>query len=117
MLNKHDIIARLQDGDSMDQIVEEITDVVNAAANEYAQIQEETKVEMEAIRLENAKREAVCMMVDGLCDYLVAVGDNELLDEIHKTPMGDLVDAVDAIYNMSKSIRELEFNPSIFGLF
>lgn len=116
MLDKQDIIARLQDGDTMDQIVEEITDVVNAAANEYEQIQEEAKMDIEAARLENAKREAVCMMVDGLCDYLVAVGDNELLEEIHKITVGDLVNTVDTIYNMSKTIKELEVN-NFFGLF
>ena len=113
MFTKEDILARLQNGDSMDEIAKEMTDALNAA---NAQYQEETikanAEKLEAERIMNAKRAAVDMILDGLCDYLVAAGDEELLKEVKDVDTDEVVEALDSITAFTKSLealRGLEF--------
>ena len=117
MISKEDIIARLQAGSTMDEIVDDITKTINDAQDEYKAIQEKESIDVEAARVENAKQEAVCMIIDGICDYLVAVGDDELLNEMHEMTVGELVKAVDAMYGITKSLKKLERAASLEDLF
>ena len=116
MIDKYDIIARLQNGDTMDEIVDEITEVINDAQDEYRVIQEKEEAEAKARaasqaeeeRIAAAKYEAACMMLDGLCDYLVATGEDELLEEIHRVEIGKVVELVDSSIELTKSLVKLK---------
>ena len=103
------ILARLQNGDSMDEIAKEMSDALNAANAEY---QEETiranAEKLEAERVMNAKRQAVDMMLDGLCDYLVAAGDEELLKDLNEVATDEVIEALDSIVVVAKSLEALK---------
>ena len=109
MFDKSEILARLQNGDTMDEIAKEISDVLNAAETEY---QEETikanAEKLKAERVMNAKRVAVDMILDGLCDYLVAAGDEELLKEIEDIDTDEVIEALDSIVAFTKSLEALK---------
>lgn len=105
MFDKSEILARLQNGDSMDEIAKEMSDALNAASAEY----EEAKLaDAEATRVMDAKRVAVDMILDGLCDYLVAVGDEELLEELKDIDTDEVIEALDSIVEFTKSIGALK---------
>lgn len=115
MINKQDIITRLQAGSTMDEIVDDITKTINDAQDEYKAIQEKQeearKLEAEAKEVDRvvaAKYEAACMMLDGLCDYLVVTGEDELLEEIHQVDIGKVVELVDSSIELTKSLIKLK---------
>ena len=105
MFDKADILARLQNGDSMDEIAKEMSDTLNAASAEY---EEAKQADAEANRVMNAKRAAVDMILDGLCDYLVAAGDEELLEELKDVDTDEVIEALDSILVFTKSIGALK---------
>ena len=125
MIDKYDIIARLQAGDTMDEIVDDITKTINEAQDEYKEIQEKQeeakKLEAEAKeadRVVAAKYEAACMMLDGLCDYLVVIGEDELLEEVHRVEIGKVVELVDSSIELTKSmmkLKDVQFEVSPFN--
>ena len=52
------------------------------------------------------------MIIDGLCDYLVAVGRDDLLEECYSIPTDDMIKAVDSMIEMLdalESLKMLEF--------
>ena len=116
MFTKNDIIARLQNGDTMDEIVDDITRTINDAQDEYRVIQKKEEAEakaraasqVEEERIAAAKYEAACMMLDGLCDYLVVIGEDELLEEVHRVEMGKVVELVDSSIELTKSLIKLK---------
>ena len=109
MFTKEDILARLQNGDSMDAIAKEMSEALNAAQQQY---QEETikanAEKLEAERVMNAKRVAVDGMLDCLCDYLVAVGDEELLEDLKDVDTDEVIEALDSIVAFTKSLEALK---------
>ena len=106
MFNKSEILARLQKGDSMDEIAKEMTDVLNAA---NAQYQEEANAEkIEAARVMEAKRAAVDLMLDGLCDYLVAAEEETLLEELKDIDTDEMIETLDSIVAFAKSLEALK---------
>ena len=124
MISKEDIIARLQDGDTMDEIVDDITKTINDAQDEYRVIQEKEKAraasQAEEERIAAAKYEAACMMLDGLCDYLVATGDDELLEEVHQVEIDKVIEMIDSSLELSKrliKLKSVEFAETPFKFF
>lgn len=113
MFNKADILARLQDGDTVDQIADELAGAINAAQAEYNELQEQEKIQQEAdkeaARVKDAKRQAVLGIIDSLCDYAVAAGEYEdFLDELRSVDVDKIIEAIDSILSMVKLLGALE---------
>jgi hypothetical protein len=120
MIDKHDIIARLQNGDTMDEIVDDITKTINDAQDEYKAIQEKEEAEArklaeeakEADRVAAAKRAAVDDMLDALCDYLMAVEAHDMLEGLHEVDTDKVIDMLDGTIRFARSLeamKNLEF--------
>ena len=120
VFDKADILARLQKGETIDDIVSGITDAINDAEAEYKRIQEEEKraeeemkkVAAETERVMNAKRVAVDGMLDCLCDYLVAAGEDKLLKDLKAVETDTVITMLDSSIELAKTLdglKNLEF--------
>ena len=123
MFNKADILEMLKSGATVEDVAAQLTDVLNAANKEYTALQKEEakrQAEEEAAKAEdervyNAKREAVCMMLDGLIDFLIAAGEDELVQEVHNVEIADVVSMVDdslATVRQLLKLKDLQFDNS-----
>ena len=111
MFNKADIITRLQKGEKIEDIAKDMSDALNEAEADFKAA--EAQKAAEVTRVEDAKREAVKMMIDGACDYCVAIGEEDLLAELCEVDIEDLVAAIDSYFGMIKalaSLKTFEFN-------
>lgn len=112
MFDKADILARLQRGDTLEDIAKEMTDALNEADKAYQESEakrlEEQKRITEQKRIYEAKKTAVEMMLDAVCDYLVAAGEDKLLDEIHEIDTEKVIDLLDGTIEMTKSLEKLK---------
>ena len=104
--NKADIIARLQKGEKIEDIANEMSEILNTAEADYKAA--EAQKAAETSRVEEAKREAVKMMIDGACDYCVAIGEEELLTELHEVDIDKIVEAIDSWFDMIKALANLD---------
>ena len=104
--NKADIIARLQKGEKIEDIANEMSEILNTAEADYKAA--EAQKAAETSRVEEAKREAVKMIIDGACDYCVAIGEEELLTELHEVDIDKIVEAIDSWFDMIKALANLE---------
>ena len=115
MFDKADILARLQRGDTIEDIAKEMTDALNDAdkafqESEAKRLEEQKRItafEQEQKRVHAAKSAAVDMMLDAVCDYLVAAGEDKLLDEIHEIDTEKVVELLDGSIEMAKSLEKL----------
>ena len=121
MFNKAEILARLQNGDTVDAIAAEMTEALNAAHNDY--IEETKRMEEERAKEEQqkkeedrkagAKRQAVKMMIDALIDYIMADGgDEDLVRELRIVDMDYAMNCIDETMELCKGLdklRNLEF--------
>ena len=111
---KEDILARLQDGDTVDEIAAEMANALNEAEAEKKAL--DAAKEQEETRVLNAKRVAVDDMLDALCDYFVAAGYGEYTKDIAEIDTDKIVKLLDSSLKMAKSLgqmKDLEF--SVFG--
>ena len=116
MFTKADILARLQNGDSMDEIAKEMSDALNAAQADY---ESAIQADVEANRVKEAKRAAVDMILDGVCDYLVASGKSEHIEDIKDIDTDDVVDMLDSAIELTETfdkLKDLEFIKMPVGL-
>lgn len=116
MFTKEDILARLQNGDSMDEIAKEMTDALNAAQADY---ESAIQADVEANRIKEAKRAAVDMILDGVCDYLVAAGKSEHIEDIKDIDTDDVIDMLDSAIELTETLdklKDLEFVKMPVGL-
>ena len=104
MFDKADILARLQNGDSMDEIAKEMTDALNAAHADYESAKQ---ADAEATRVMNAKRVAVDGMLDCLCDFLVAAGEDELIEDLKDVDTDVVVDMLESAVELTKTLEKL----------
>ena len=104
MFTKEDILARLQNGDSMDEIAKEMSDALNAAHADYESAKQ---ADAEAERVMNAKRVAVDGMLDCLCDFLVAAGEEELIEDLKGVETDVVVDMLDSAVELAKTLEKL----------
>lgn len=120
MIDKQDIIARLQNGDTMDEIVDDITKTINDAQDEYKAIQEKEEAEARAIaekakeadRVAAAKRGAVDDMLDALCDYLMVSEAFDMLEDLREVDTDKVVEMLDGSIRFARSLeamKNLEF--------
>ena len=116
MFDKADILARLQRGDTIEDIAKEMTDALNDADKAYQEaeakrLEEQKRItafEQEQKRVHAAKSAAVDMMLDAVCDYLVAAGEDKLLDEIQEIETEKVIDLLDGAIEMTKSLEKLK---------
>ena len=116
MFTKADILARLQDGDSMDEIAKEMSDALNAAQADYESAKQ---ADAEANRVMEAKRAAVDMILDGVCDFLVAAGKDKLIEDIKDIDTDDVIDMLDSAIELGETLdklKDLEFIKMPTGL-
>ena len=116
MFNKTDILTRLQNGESIEDIAKEMSTALNDAKDEF-EILETKRVEeekaLEAKRAEEdriyaSKREAVCEIIDGFCDFVVASGDDEFLAELQNVDPDKMVQMIDEMIELAHSMARLK---------
>ena len=109
MYTKEDLIARLQNGEDVDTIAQEMATALNAA---QAAVEEEAKraekQKAEENRVRNAKRAAVIMMLDGVSDYLIAAGEDELHKELNDIDVDKIIKMLDSSIDMAKRLEKLK---------
>ena len=105
MLSKNDILEQLRQGQTVDELADQLTEALNSANEEY---QEELKIEQKEHIVYASKRQAVEDMMDALCDYCVACGADNLIETIHETDVEVMVDYLDGIINIANSIKTVD---------
>lgn len=108
MFDKADILARLQKGDKIEDIANELSTALNDAEADYKAIQEKEKSEFEAARVNGLKLEAAASILGGLVDYCTAVGKDDVVAEIKKITMEQVVDLLDQSLDLVVVLNELK---------
>ena len=109
MFTKADILARLQNGDTVDEIAAEMAAALNEAEAEKKALDAELAAkEKEETRVLNAKRVAVDSMLDALCDYLVAAGEGDYVKDIAEVKTDKVIEMLDGSIEMAKSLEKLK---------
>ncbi len=109
MFTKADILARLQNGETVDAIASEMANALNEAQAEKDALDAELAAKAkEETRVLNAKRAAVDEMLDALCDYLVAAGESDLVSEVHELSTDKVIEMLDGAIEMAKSLEKLK---------
>lgn len=109
MFTKADILARLQNGETVDTIAAEMANALNEAeAEKKALDAEKAAKEKEETRVLEAKRAAVDNMLDAICDYLIAAGESDFIDEVKEIKTDKVIDLLDGTIKMSKSLEKLK---------
>ena len=109
MFTKEDILARLQNGETADDIALEMATALNEATAEKETLDAELAAkEKEEARVLNAKRVAVDSMLDALCDYLVAAGEGDYVKDIAEVKTDKVIEMLDGSIEMAKSLKKLK---------
>ena len=109
MFTKADILARLQNGESADTIANEMANLLNEAeAEKKAMDAQIIAQERENARIMDAKRAAVNDMLDAICDYLVAAGEGDSIDEVKEIKTDKIIELLDGSIKMAKSMEKLK---------
>ena len=106
---KEDILARLQNGETAEDIALEVATALNEAeAEKKALDAEKVAKEREEARVSAAKRVAVNDMLDAVCDYLVAAGEDDFIKDIKDIDTDKVIEMLDGSINMAKSLEKLK---------
>ena len=106
---KEDILARLQNGETAEDIALEVANALNEAEAEKKALDAELAAkEKEETRVLNAKRVAVDGMLDAVCDYLVAAGEDDFIKDIKDIETDKVIEMLDGSINMAKSLEKLK---------
>lgn len=109
MFTKADILARLQNGDTVDVIAAEMANALNEAEAEKRALDAELAAkEKEETRVLEAKRAAVDNMLDAVCDYLVAAGEGDLIEDLREIDTDKVIEMLDGSIKMAKSLEKLK---------
>ena len=109
MFTKADILARLQNGDTVDDIAAEMAAALNEAEAEKKALDAELAAkEKEETRVLEAKRAAVDNMFDAVADYLVAAGEGDLVGELREIDTDKVIEMLDGSIEMAKSLEKLK---------
>jgi secreted Zn-dependent insulinase-like peptidase len=114
-INKADILKRLQSGESIEDIAKEMSTALNDAKDEFEileakRIEEEKNAEMkraEENRIYAAKREAVCSIIDGFSDFLIAAGAEDLVAEMQNVDPDKMVRMFDEMIECAQGLERL----------
>ena len=116
MFTKADILARLQNGETVDAIAIEMANALNEAeAEKKALDAEKAAKEKEETRMLEAKRVAVDNMLDAVCDYLIAAGESDLVKDLEKVETDKVIEMLDGSIKMAKSLEQLKNLEFPFG--
>ena len=109
MFTKNDIIARLESGTPVEAIADEMAQALNEAQVEYAKSQEEARIKDEkAMKLRNAKREVMEVILDGFSDYLYVCGEEGFMDELAECNIDELIEGFDAKLELAKGLKGIK---------
>ena len=109
MFTKEDILARLQNGETADDIANEMATALNEATAEKEALDAELAAkEKEETRILNAKRAAVDNILDALCDYLIAAGEGEYVKDVAEVKTDKVIEMLDGSIEMAKSLEKLK---------
>lgn len=109
MFTKADILARLQNGETVDTIAAEMANALNEAEAEKKALDAEKAAKAEEeTRVLNAKRQAVDDMLDALADYLVAAGEGDYVKDIAEVKTDKVIEMLDGSIEMAKSLEKLK---------
>lgn len=109
MFTKADILARLQNGDTVDEIAAEMAAALNEAEAEKKALDAELAAkEKEETRVLEAKRAAVNGMLDAVCDYLVVAGEGDLIEDLREVDTDKVIEMLDGSIEMAKSLEKLK---------
>ena len=109
MFTKADILARLQNGESTDAIAQEMANALNEAEAEKRALDAELAAkEKEETRVLEAKRAAVDEMLDALCDYFVAAGESDFIEDLKEIKTDKVIEMLDSSIAMAKSLEKLK---------
>ena len=106
MFTKADILARLQNGDTVDDIAAEMAAMLNEAEAEKKVL--DAAKEKEETRVLEAKRAAVNDMLDAVCDYLVAAGEDDFIEDLKEIDTDKVIEMLDGSIEMAKSLEKLK---------
>ena len=104
MFNKEDILARLQDGDSIDEIADEMSAILNEVQAAYEEAKREEEIES---KLQEAKNDAITIMLTGLCNYLELTGNEDMVQEIRELEAGKIAEMLDTSISVSRQLKGL----------
>ena len=106
---KEDILARLQNGETVDDIALAMATALNEATAEKETLDaKKVAKEREEARVSAAKRVAVNDMLDAVCDYLVAAGEDDFIKDIKDIDTDKVIEMLDGSINMAKSLEKLK---------
>ena len=106
---KEDILARLQNGETAEDIALEVANALNEAeAEKKALDAEKVAKEKEKTRVLDAKRAAVDNMLDAVCDYLVASGEDDFIKDLNEIDTDKVIEMLDGSIEMAKSLEKLK---------
>ena len=116
MFDKSDIIARLQDGDTMEEIAGEMSQMLNEAEAIYKDLEtkrlEEEKAaaaaKAEADRVYESKMVAAGRILEGIGDYFIAAGEEELFSEMDTLTPKFVMGTLDRSITLAKSLERLK---------
>ena len=109
MFTKEDILARLQNGETADEIAHEMATALNEATAEKKALDAEKAAKAEEeTRVLNAKRVAVDTMLDALCDYLIAAGEGDYVKDVAEVKTDKVIEMLDGSIKMAKSLEKLK---------
>lgn len=109
MFTKADILARLQNGETVDTIAAEMANALNEAEAEKKALDAEKAAKAkEETRILEAKRAAVDDMLDALADYLVAAGEGDYVKDIAEVKTDKVIEMLDGSIEMAKSLEKLK---------
>ena len=109
MFTKEDILARLQNGETVDAIANEMANALNEAEAAKKAIDAEIAAkEKEEIRVLEAKRAAVDNMLDAISDYLLASGEGDLISELKEFDADKAIELLDGAIEMAKSLEKMK---------
>ena len=104
MFDKTDILARLQKGESIDTIADEMAEALNAAEAEYNKVVEETN------RVEKLKEQAASTIMQGLVDYFVAIDREDLVDKAKTLDIAVVLDLLKQSVEFATVVENLRFD-------
>ena len=109
MFTKADILARLQNGETADTIAAEMAAVLNEAeAEKKALAAEAEQKAKEETRVLEAKRAAVDNILDAVCDYFVAAGESDFIEDVKELDTDKVIELLDGSIEMAKSLEKLK---------
>lgn len=118
MFDANDILARLRNGESVDDIASAMTSMLNDAEATYKKEQEQEAEK--AKTLATRKRAAAETIFSGVVDYFMAIGQPEILNDYrdgkaYDEAIDEIVEGMDALNStfaalstLSKSLKDFD---------